>query len=117
NVVALGRQHTKAASVTVSVGGFVPKPQTPFQWFGQNTDVELRRKIGLLRDELRRAQGVQLKWHDPQATLAEGIASRGDRRIGPVIETVWRDGGVFQEWGEHFRLDLWTEAMAAHGLD
>ena len=36
---------------------------------------------------------------------------------GAVIETVWRQGGVFQEWGEHFRVDLWTEAMAAHGLD
>ena len=29
---------------------------------------------------------MQLKWHDPEATLAEGIASRGDRRIGAVIE-------------------------------
>jgi radical SAM family uncharacterized protein len=117
NVVEVGRRHTKGASVTVSVGGFVPKPQTPFQWFGQNTDVELRRKIGLLRDDLRKAGGVQLKWHDPRATMAEGIASRGDRRVGAVIETVWRNGGVFQEWGEHFRLDLWTDAMAAHGLE
>jgi radical SAM family uncharacterized protein len=117
NVAKLGRQHTKGASVTVSVGGFVPKVQTPFQWFGQNTLPELQRKIGLLRDDLRKAGGVQLKWHDPRASLAEGLASRGDRRIGAVIETVWRNGGVFQEWGEHFRLDLWTEAMAAHGLD
>ena len=60
---------------------------------------------------------MQLKWHDPRATMAEGIASRGDRRVGAVIETVWRNGGVFQEWGEHFRLDLWTDAMAAHGLE
>jgi hypothetical protein len=29
---------------------------------------------------------------------------------------VWRRGGTFQEWSEHFSLDLWTEAMAAHGL-
>jgi radical SAM family uncharacterized protein len=125
NVVEVGRRHNKSASVTVSVGGFVPKPQTPFQWFGQNTDVELRRKIGLLRDDLssrgrggkKGSNGVQLKWHDPRATMAEGIASRGDRRVGAVIETVWRNGGVFQEWGEHFRLDLWTDAMAAHGLE
>ena len=45
--VALGKRHTNRASVTVSIGGFVPKPHTPFQWFGQNTMAELRRKIQL----------------------------------------------------------------------
>jgi len=114
--VALGKQHTKGASVTASVGGFVPKPFTPFQWFGQNTVAELQRKVNLLRDATRKEHGVQLKWHDPKATLVEGIASRGDRRLGPVIEQVWRRGGVFQEWSEHFNLSLWEEAMAEHGL-
>jgi radical SAM family uncharacterized protein len=117
NCVALGRQHHRQASVTVSVGGFVPKPFTPFQWFGQNTVTELQRKMGGLRDAARRAKGVELKWHDPKATMVEGIASRGDRRIGAVIEDVWRAGGTFQEWSEHFALDRWTEAMARHGLD
>ena len=117
NCVALGRRHNSSPSVTVSVGGFVPKPFTPFQWFGQNTVVELSRKIGLLRDDLRRSKGVRLKWHDPKATLAEGITSRGDRRLGPVIEYVWRKGGTFQEWSEHFNYDLWLEAMAANGCD
>ncbi|MFQ5556292.1 MAG: TIGR03960 family B12-binding radical SAM protein, partial [Acidimicrobiales bacterium] len=79
--VELGRAHHRSPSITVSVGGFVPKAFTPFQWFGQNTTVELTRKIGLLRDELRRAKGVKFKWHDPEATLAEGIVSRGDRRL------------------------------------
>jgi radical SAM family uncharacterized protein len=115
-VAAIGAGHTKGASVTVSVGGFVPKPFTPFQWFGQNTREELTRKMHLLRDELRGARNAQLKWHDPKATLAEGIASRGDRRLGPVIEQVWRRGGIFQEWSEHFRLDLWLEALADHRL-
>ncbi|MFM7044542.1 MAG: TIGR03960 family B12-binding radical SAM protein [Ilumatobacteraceae bacterium] len=116
NCVRIGRRHTNRASVTVSLGGFVPKPHTPFQWFGQNTTAELRRKVQLVRDAGQRAKGVQVKWHDPSATLAEGIASRGDRRIGAVLERVWRDGGVFQEWSEFFRLSRWEEAMAAEGL-
>jgi radical SAM family uncharacterized protein len=117
NCVDIGREHQKSASVTVSVGGFVPKPFTPFQWFGQNTIAELHRKIGLLRDDLRKSRGVQLKWHDPKATVVEGLMSRGDRRVGPVIEDVWRHGGTFQEWSECFSVDLWTEAMARHGLE
>ncbi len=113
---ALGRQHTGRASVTASVGGFVPKPHTPFQWFGQDTGAELRRKIELLRSATRKAGHVNLKWHDPAATVAEGIASRGDRRIGRVIERVWRAGGTFQEWWESFDLRRWTDAMEAEGL-
>jgi radical SAM superfamily enzyme YgiQ (UPF0313 family) len=116
NCVAIGRAAGRRMTVTASVGGFVPKPQTPFQWFGQNTTDELYRKVHLLRDELRRDRGVSLKWHDPRATLAEGLASRGDRRVGDVIEDVWRHGGVFQEWTEHFNLGLWEGAMARHGL-
>ncbi len=115
NCVAVGRQHGRA-SVTASVGGFVPKPQTPFQWFGQDTVGELRRKVDLLRDSTRKDKGVTLRWHDPRASLAEGLASRGDRRVGRVIEHVWRAGGIFQEWTEYFNLSLWEEAMAAEGL-
>lgn len=116
NCVAIGRRHTNRASVTVSLGGFVPKVHTPFQWFGQNSIEELRRKVNLVRTATHKAKGVNLKWHDPEASIAEGIASRGDRRIGAVIERVWRMGGTFQEWGEHFRLSRWQEAMAAEGL-
>ena len=113
---AVGRRFNNRISVSASVGGFVPKPQTPFQWFGQNTEAELRRKVNLLKDAVRKDRGVQLKWHDPRATLAEGIASRGDRRLGAVIEDVWRHGGTFQEWSEHFDLRRWEDAMARQGL-
>ncbi|HEY7439574.1 MAG TPA: TIGR03960 family B12-binding radical SAM protein, partial [Acidimicrobiia bacterium] len=115
-VVRVGKQYTKQASCTVSVGGFVPKPHTPFQWFGQNGTGELRRKITMLRDDLRKT-AAQVRWHDPDASFAEGIASRGDRRIGRVIERVWRAGGTFQEWSERFDLERWREAMHAEGLD
>ena len=118
--VEVGRAHQHNPSVTVSVGGFVPKPFTPFQWFGQNTERELRRKVGLLRDELKRRpkayRGVQLKWHDARASVVEGLMSRGDRRLGTVIEDVWRSGGVFQEWSEHFDIRLWEDALDRHGL-
>lgn len=117
NVVDIGRTyHKNNASVTVSVGGFVPKPFTPFQWFGQNTVAELQRKIGLLRDDLKRNKAVQLKWHDAKASIVEALLSRGDRRVGAVIEDVWRQGGTFQEWSEYFDHDLWLDAMARCGL-
>ena len=116
NCVEIGKRYNKQASVTVSVGGFVPKPFTPFQWFGQNTIEELQRKINLLKDATSRSRGVQLKWHDPKATLVEGVLSRGDRNLSPLIEEVWRSGGTFQEWSEHFDIDRWLSSMEDLGL-
>jgi radical SAM family uncharacterized protein len=116
NCVEIGRAHTAKASVTLSLGGFVPKAHTPFQWFGQNRLDELQRKIEVVHAATRRNSRVNLKWHDARASLIEGLVSRGDRRIGAVIETVWRRGGTFQEWSERFDLGLWERAMAEHGL-
>ena len=112
----IGQRYHRNVTVIASVGGFVPKPQTPFQWFGQDSVETLRRKVGVLRDALRGARGVSLRWHDPEATVAEGIVSRGDRRMGAVVEHVWRAGGTFQEWSEHFDLGLWTAALEDWGL-
>ncbi|MGD0880698.1 MAG: TIGR03960 family B12-binding radical SAM protein [Acidimicrobiales bacterium] len=114
--VAIGKRYHSSVAVVASVGGFVPKVQTPFQWFGQNTIEELTRKVHLLRDAARPVRGLTVRWHDPKATAAEGIVSRGDRRMGEVIEQVWRNGGTFQEWSEYFDLDLWTDALSAHGM-
>ncbi|MDA8367254.1 MAG: B12-binding domain-containing radical SAM protein, partial [Actinomycetota bacterium] len=114
--VEIGRRYHSAPTVTASVGGFVPKPHTPFQWFGQNTVEELTRKVNLLRDASRGIRGLTLRWHDPRASAAEGLVSRGDRRIGAVIERVWRAGGTFQEWSECFDLDRWLAALEAEGL-
>ncbi len=113
----IGRRYHHNVTVTASVGGFVPKAHTPFQWFGQNTIEELRRKVGLLKDAARGTRGLTLRWHDPEATAVEGLVSRGDRRMGAVIEHVWRRGGTFQEWSEHFDLGLWTSGLDEAGLD
>jgi len=114
--VEIGRKHQKSVTVVASVGGFVPKPHTPFQWFGQDTVAELERKVVLLREAARRSRGLTIRWHEPSASVAEGLASRGDRRMGAVIERVWRAGGTFQEWSERFDLSLWEAALAAEGL-
>ncbi len=114
--VEIGRRSNKSVTVVASVGGFVPKPHTPFQWFGLDTVAELERKVALLRSEAKGTRGLTIRWHEPAASVAEGLASRGDRRMGAVIERVWRAGGTFQEWSERFDLSLWEAALAAEGL-
>ena len=105
--VEIGRTHHRSPTVVASVGGFVPKPQTLLQWFGQDTAAELRRrKVYLVEGRLPEHPGsALLRWHDPsRPSVVEGLVSRGDRRMGAVIERVWRAGGTFQEWSERFKL-------------
>lgn len=104
------------AKVTISCGAFVPKPHTPFQWAAQDPVEETERKLSLLRRSVT-SRKVKCRTHGGWAAHLEGFLSRGDRRIGDVIETAWRLGARFDQWGDHFRPELWVEAAARHDID
>lgn len=106
----------RGAKVTVSVSSFVPKPHTPFQWFGQNAPAELERKQQLLKSRLR-DRNISFNWHDASTSLLEGVFARGDRRLSRVILSAWQHGAKFDGWSEHFKQDVWLEAFRSAGLD
>ena len=115
-VIRAGREATgrKDISCTVSIGGFVPKPHTPFQWAAQldheTTDSRLHKLRDAIRADKKYAKAVGIRYHDGKPGIVEGLLSRGDRRVGAVIEEVWRDGGRFDGWSEHFSYDRWMKA-------
>ncbi len=112
-VIEAGREISGRRDIrcTVSIGGFVPKPQTPFQWAGQLGHEETDRRLRLLGEALRAdrnyARAIGFRYHDGRPGMVEGLLARGDRRVGAVIEEVWRRGGRFDGWSEHFDFDLW----------
>ncbi|MFN2539058.1 MAG: TIGR03960 family B12-binding radical SAM protein, partial [Mycobacteriales bacterium] len=122
DVIRAGRQATGTRDVkcTVSIGGFVPKPHTPFQWAGQADPETIDRRLRLLRDAIREdkstAKAIGFRYHDGKPGQVEGLLSRGDRRVGAVIEQVWRDGGIFDGWSEHFSYDRWMKAAEKQGI-
>ncbi len=101
--------NTKRKQVTTSVGTFVPKPHTPFQWEEQLSLAESRERIQLLKKKMPR-KGAKLKWHDPEMSFLEGVFSRGDRRLGRLIEVAWSQGARLDGWSDHFDLTIWQEA-------
>ncbi len=117
-VIQVGRQVSGQNDIrcTVSIGGFVPKPHTPFQWVGQLDHEATDARLGKLRDAVRAdkkyGRSIGFRYHDGKPGIVEGLLSRGDRRVGRVIEQVWRDGARFDGWSEHFSYDRW---MAAAG--
>ncbi|MEA2460996.1 MAG: hypothetical protein QOH90_1173 [Actinomycetota bacterium] len=115
-VMAGKRAGRSGARVTASCGGFVPKPHTPFQWCAQDGTEEMDRKLNLLRRSVT-SKGVKLRAHGGWAAQIEGFLSRGDRRIGAVIEEAWRRGARFDQWHEYFQPSVWIEAADACGVD
>ena len=126
-VIAKGREVSGRNDIrcTVSIGGFVPKPHTPFQWAAQldhdTTDDRLRQLRDKVRADKRYGRAIGFRYHDGKPGTIEGLLSRGDRRVGRVIEEVWRDGGRFDGWSEYFSYDRWVaasdKALAGTGVD
>ncbi|MGN6250805.1 MAG: TIGR03960 family B12-binding radical SAM protein [Marmoricola sp.] len=112
-VIAKGREVSGRNDIrcTVSIGGFVPKPHTPFQWAAQldaeTTDERLRKLREVVRADKRYGRAIGFRYHDGKPGIVEGLLSRGDRRVGRIIEAVWRDGGRFDGWSEHFSYERW----------
>ena len=119
-VLRTWKQHStnknRGVRITVSTSCFVPKPHTPFQWEAQVTMEEYERRVKLLRETMT-AKAITYNWHDPETSFIEAVLSRGDRRLGQVIETVWRNGGKLEAWSEYFSMERWTQAFASAGLD
>ncbi len=115
-VIETGRQVSGSRDIrcTVSIGGFVPKPHTPFQWAAQldheTTDARLLKLRDAIRADKQYGKAIGFRYHDGKPGTVEGLLSRGDRRVGAVIEQVWRDGGRFDGWSEHFSFDRWMAA-------
>ena len=126
-VIATGREVSGRRDIrcTVSIGGFVPKPHTPFQWAAQCDHETVDTRLIKLRDAIRSdrqyARAIGFRYHDGKPSTIEGLLSRGDRRVAAVIEAVWRDGGRFDGWSEHFCYERWAScterALVGTGVD
>ncbi len=111
--VAAGRKDIRC---TVSIGGFVPKPHTPFQWAAQldheTVDHRLRELKAAVVADKQYGRSIGLRYHDGRPSIIEGMLSRGDRRVAAVIRRVWENGARFDGWSEYFSFDAWAAAAA-----
>jgi radical SAM family uncharacterized protein/radical SAM-linked protein len=120
-ITALARQILAAAPrgsrprLNVSLSSFIPKPHTPFQWERQEDLAECRRRLYEVKDRLSQ-KNIQTKWNSAAQTWLEGVFSRGDRRLAPVLLEAHRRGCRLDAWSEHMRLEPWQEAFHAAGV-
>ena len=110
------RNKNRGVKITISTSCFIPKPHSPFQWEEQISKEEYLRRVNLLRSSLT-ARNVTYNWHDAETSVIEAALSRGDRRLGSVIEEVWRQGGRLEAWSDYFSYSRWENAFGKCGLD
>lgn len=110
---AKGTGH--GGEVNVSVGSFVPKPHTPFQWEPQIGLDEILEKQRFLRGELKKRK-LAFKWQDAPLSFLEGVFARGDRRLSRVLLKARELGCRFDGWGEHHDFGKWRAAFEETGI-
>ncbi len=103
--------------VKCSFNTFIPKPHTPFQWekfpeSGYYCEITKRLKKNFSRNRF-----VSIKFHPYEMSMIECLLSRGNRKLGAVIEHVWNSGGKMENWSEGFVFDRWTVSMQEKCLD
>lgn len=109
-------ERTRGLSVTVSASTFVPKPFTAFQWYGQNSIEEIKKKQDYLKKNLTN-RVVKFNWHEPEISVIEAILAKGDRRLNDVIYHAWEMGAKFDSWGEFFDYNRWIKACEDLNID
>ena len=102
--------------VHVATAYFVPKPFTPFQWEQQITPQEYLRRCKLLKDHFY-SKSIEYDYHSPDLSRLEAVFARGDRRLGPVIETAVKSGARLDGWDEYFNYAKWYDAFRTCGLE
>jgi len=106
----------KGLRLNVSVSTFVPKPFTAFQWYGQVSEEEIKRKQELLRTSLKGIRGAELNCHYSLLSILEAAFSRGDEKLANVLLRAYELGCRFDSWSEHFQSKAWAQAFADCGL-
>ncbi len=103
-------------NINANVGTFVPKPHTPYQWAPQLKESESLDRIMRLKSALKEVK-IQLKYHSPFASQLEGIITRGDERVGDLIEKAHDRGARLDAWDEHLDRRLWKSVIEESGED
>lgn len=106
----------KSVTVTISTASFVPKPFTPFQWYGQNNRETLMDKQIHLKETIT-TKKINYNYHDADTSFLEAVFARGDRKLCRILEKACEKGFHFDGWSDCFSLDSWLEIFDECGID
>lgn len=85
-----GKRFGRAGKIIPSLNGFVPKPNTPFQWEAICDEKELKRRLKWVSKKLSRIPNVEVRAMSARIAHEQALFSNGDRRTARIIEAAAR---------------------------
>ncbi len=100
------RKAGRIGRITLSVNSFVPKPFTPFQWEPMESAASLNRKLRALEKAVKKIGNMNIIHDLPKWEYIQALLSRGDRRIGRLIEAAYGNGGNWKKAARESGIDM-----------
>jgi len=107
----------KKIQINITISPFIPKAFTPFQWTEMESSDVLLKKALFIKNSLRRYKFVKTKYHEISSSILECVMGRGDREVGKLIYTAYKNGAIFDAWHEFYDYDKWQNAADSLNLD
>lgn len=86
------KQKYKSLNITFGFSTYVPKANTPFQWFGREDNKLLEKKSNYIIKEMHKL-GIQATVTSPKWDYYQAVLSRGDSRLSQYLVEVYKMGG------------------------
>lgn len=94
------KTKNKGKRLTWGCSTFVPKAQTPFQYYGINKEAEKRLKY--LTKELHKA-GIEFKPESYDWSTVQGLISRGDKTVNKILVDAYKYGSTLGSFKKAMR--------------
>jgi len=102
--------------ITCTLSIFVPKPFTPFQWFGQADLNEVTERIHYLKNSTKHIKGLKINYHEQSVSEIEAVLTRGDESLCDYVEKLYEKGCYLDAWSENFNRFVWKETAEELGI-
>lgn len=86
------KKHKKC-HITANLTPFVPKPHTPFQFFGMQNRLYISEKINYVKKAFKKRSEVSIVSDSVKWSIIQAMFSRGDRKLSSFIYKYYQLGG------------------------
>lgn len=109
----------KNFDISFGFSTFVPKPNTPFQWFGRLNNNELEKRENYLKKELHKL-GIKSAFSSVKWDYWQAVLSRGDENLTDFLIKAYQYGGklgAFKKSAKEYRLNTDYYAIENYDFD
>lgn len=113
------KNRHKGFDISFGFSTFVPKPNTPFQWIGRESNKELEQKSAYIKRELHKI-GVSSTVSSAKWDYWQAVLSRGDNTFTDFIIEIYNKGGklgAFKAAAKKFNINSDYYALETYSFE